>query len=85
MKAARIEIVTLVIPERLFVHVTEDVLRGYGNVGSVQAALQQAPEVLHSIGVDVAFHVLDSNAPDLASLVPGVGLEPTLSLRRKGF
>ncbi len=49
----------IVEPERLFVQIAEQTERLDADVGSMKTALQQTPEVLHTIGVDVAVHVFD--------------------------
>ena len=41
--------------KRLFVNVSEQMEGRNGNVGAGETALQQAPEVFHAVGVDVAF------------------------------
>ena len=58
-KAFRIRKVPGVVAESLFVNVTEEMERLDADVGSMQATLQEAPEVLHRVGVDVSIDVLD--------------------------
>ena len=48
-----------VVPERLFVKIAEQVKRLNADVGAVQLALYQTPEVLHRIGVDGAPRVFN--------------------------
>jgi hypothetical protein len=48
----------IVEPERLLVYACVKVKLFDGNVGSAQGPLQQAPEVLDAVSVDVAPHVL---------------------------
>jgi|HubBroStandDraft_1064217.scaffolds.fasta_scaffold22605_3 hypothetical protein len=69
---------TKVIPERLFVQVPKQVERLYADIGSMQSALQQTPEVLHRVRVDVAVHVLNS-VVDNGVLV--VVLQPVVRLQ----
>src|SRR5258708_6840960 len=59
----------VVIPERLFVDVAEQVEGLDGNVGTVKAALQQTPEVLHGVGVNVPVHVLNGVIDDRVLVV----------------
>jgi len=49
---------TEVIPETLFVQVPEQMERLDADVSPVQSALQETPEVLHRVRVNVAVHVL---------------------------
>jgi hypothetical protein len=42
----------VVVAERLFIKITEQVKRFHAHVGTVQSALQRAPEVLHCVGVN---------------------------------
>ena len=55
---AEIRQVALVEGEHALVEVAEQVERFDADVGSVQAALQEAPEVFDSVGVDAAVDVL---------------------------
>ena len=48
----------VVIPEALFIQVPEQMERLNADVGPVESTLQQAPEVLHGVRVDVAIHIL---------------------------
>src|ERR1700683_2234745 len=47
----------MVVAERLFVHVTKQMKRLDRYICSIQAALQQGPEVFNAVGVDVIFYV----------------------------
>ena len=47
----------IVVAERLFVNVPEQVKRLDAHVGAFQSALEQAPEVLHSVGMDLPVHI----------------------------
>ena len=53
-----VRILAVVVPERLFVQVPEQVKRFHAHVRAVQAALEQAPEVLQAVRVDIAANVL---------------------------
>lgn len=46
------------IPKRLLIDVPEQVERVHTHIGTVQAVLQQEPEILHSVGIDVSANVL---------------------------
>jgi len=47
----------IVEAESLFVNIAEQVIRFHRNVGSVDTTLQQAPEVLHAVGVNLPVNV----------------------------
>jgi len=49
----------VVIAERLFIDVAEQVEWFDADIRAVQAAFEQAPEVLHGVGVNVLVHVLN--------------------------
>jgi len=49
--------VAMIVAERLFIDVTEQVERLDADICSVNAALQKTPEVLQAVGVNVALHV----------------------------
>ena len=52
--------------------------RLHADVRAVQAAFQEAPEVLHRVGVDVAVHVLDGMVDDGVLVIvfkPIIGLQ----------
>lgn len=49
----------VVKPERLLVQIPKQVEGFDANIGSVQAALQETPVVLHCVGMHVAVHVFD--------------------------
>ena len=50
-------VLTVIEAEHLFVNVAEQVERFDGNIGSIDAALQETPEVLKAVGMHVAIHV----------------------------
>src|ERR1700730_13438356 len=54
-----IHVLTVVVTKRLFVKVAEQVERLHADVGAVQTALEQAPEVFHGVGVDVPIDILN--------------------------
>jgi len=58
-KTLRVSGLPVVIAESLFVKVAKQVERFNANVGAVQAPLQETPEVLHGVRVDVPVHILD--------------------------
>src|SRR5882672_812334 len=67
--AVAVRIAPLVVAEHLLVNVPMQVERVHGNVGAAQPALQETPEILQSVGVDVAFDValgLVDDAVDVA-------------------
>jgi hypothetical protein len=57
-KALRVRGLTVVVPESLFVQVTEQVEGFHADVGALEAALQQRPEILHRVRVNVAVDIL---------------------------
>jgi hypothetical protein len=48
-------VLTVVVAEYLFINVAKEMKRTDCNIGSIQATLQEAPEVLHTVCVDVTF------------------------------
>src|ERR1039458_4360790 len=61
--------VAIVESERLLIDVAEQVERFHADVGPVQAALQETPEILHAIGVDISIHVLNRVVDDSVLIV----------------
>ena len=61
--ASVIKVLAVVVAEHLFVKVTEQMKRLYADIGSIQTALEKAPEILDALSVyaafDIAFHVVD--------------------------
>ena len=47
-----------VVPEHLFVQIPEEMKRLHADIGTFQLALEQAPEVFHTVGVDLPVNVL---------------------------
>ena len=56
-KRAKSVSLRLIKPERLLVKVAEQMERFNGHVGALKGALQQAPEVLQPVGVDLPINV----------------------------
>jgi len=54
-----VHILASVISECLFVYIAEEMERFNRDIGTVQATLQEAPEVLHRIGVNVSIRILN--------------------------
>src|ERR1700685_399433 len=54
---AVVRVSPVVIAEYLFIHVAEQMKRFYAHVGAAQAALEQAPEVLQPVQVELTVHV----------------------------
>ena len=54
----------IVVSERLFVQVPEQVERFNRNIGSFQAALQETLEVLHGVGMNIPVYVFDRVVDD---------------------
>lgn len=52
-------IAAIVEAERLFVNVTEQVERLHADISSIESALEQAPKILHAVGVNLALNVFD--------------------------
>jgi hypothetical protein len=70
--------IPVVKTKSLLVDVAEQMERLHADVGSMQAALQEAPEVLHAIGVNVAVYVFHGVIDDGMLIVrfqPIVGLQ----------
>jgi hypothetical protein len=59
----------IVEAKRLFVNIAEQVEGFHTHVGTAQGALEQAPEVLHAVGVDVAVHVLGKMVHHVVSVL----------------
>ena len=49
-----VHVFPVVVAETLLIQIPEQVEGLHGNVGSVQAALEQRPEILQAVGVDIA-------------------------------
>jgi hypothetical protein len=52
-------LLALVVAEYLLVQIAEQVKRFHAHVGSFESAFEQAPEVLHPVGMDAPVHVSD--------------------------
>lgn len=76
-----------VVPEYLFVEVTEKMERLNANVGALQSALQKRPEVFESVGmhlpVNVAFRVVN-HIVSVVTDKPFVGLQSVSEKRGHG-
>jgi hypothetical protein len=68
-EAFRVRGLAVVVPERLFVQVAEQVEGLHADVGAVQPALQEAPEVFHRVRVNVAVDVLNCVVDDFMAIV----------------
>ena len=47
-----------VIPENLLIQIPEEMERLHADIGAFQLALEQAPEVFHSVGMNLSINVL---------------------------
>ena len=56
-EALQVVHIPIVVTERLFIDVTEQMKRFNRNVSSVEGSLQETPEVLKTVGVNVTVHV----------------------------
>src|SRR5258708_18033835 len=52
-----VNVLTIVIPNHMFIYIAKQMKRLYGNVGSTKAALKQRPEVLHAINVNLSANI----------------------------
>jgi hypothetical protein len=74
----RVGLLAVVEPVDLLIEVAIKMERFDGHVGAFQGALQQAPEVLHAVGVDLSFRVRLGMIDDIVDVVgrqPVVGLQ----------
>src|SRR5437773_12535417 len=60
----------IVVAKRLFVKVAEQVKRLNTDVGSMKGTLQEAPEILHRVGMNRAVHVLNGMVNNLVGILP---------------
>src|ERR1035437_1193333 len=60
----RVRKVPSVVAESLFIDIAEQVERLNADVRAMQTALQETPEILHGVGVDVPIHVFDGVVDD---------------------
>jgi len=63
------QVFAIVVPERLFVKVTEKMKRFHAHIRARDAALEQRPEILKAIGVYAAIHVLNCMIYNLVRVV----------------
>src|SRR5436309_5253789 len=52
-------IMAIIVTKRLFVDVPEQVKRLHADIRSVKPALQETPEILHRVGMDIPSHVFN--------------------------
>src|SRR5437016_4984279 len=64
-----VAVLTIVEAKSLFVQISEQVEWFHADVGSVQTALEQAPEVLHRVRMNVAANVLDGMVNHLMGVI----------------
>ena len=72
----------MVVAECLLINISEQVEGLGANVGASETALQQGPEVLHPVGVDVATDVLFSVVDDLVGVL---GSQPVVAFQFIGI
>lgn len=65
----RIGGLSIVVAKGLLIEIAEQVKRLHADVGAVQTALKQTPEVLHRVRVDIAVNVLDGVIDDRMAVV----------------
>jgi hypothetical protein len=65
VESLRVSHLPIVESERLLIDVAEQMERFHADVSSVQLALNETPEVLHAVSVNVAIRVLDGMINDL--------------------
>ncbi len=71
-------VLPLVVAERLFVEIAEEMERFNANVGAFQAALQKGPEVLDPVGMHIPAHVLFGVIHELMNVIlieSGIGCQ----------
>ena len=66
-----IHVLPIVVAESLFVEVAKQVERLDRNVGPADSAFKKTPEVLQSVGVNVAVNVSDGMVNDLMGIIGG--------------
>src|SRR5580704_13075922 len=64
-----IVVFALIEPESLFVEIPAEVERFYGDIGALDRALQERPEILDAVGVNVSFDIGDSMIDDVALVI----------------
>ena len=80
-KAALIvQCLAVVVPERLLIEVTKQMEWFDAHISTVDATLQQRPEVFKAVGVDATVDVFDGMIDDLVCILPGQTL-----IREKGI
>jgi hypothetical protein len=77
-----VHVFTVVVAESLFVQIAEKMEWFDRNVGAANAALQERPEILKGVGVDVAIHVGYGVVNDLMRIL---AFEPIVGKQRIGI
>ena len=72
----------IVVPEHLLIQVAEEMERFHANVGSFESALEQAPEVFESVGVNLPVNIRLGMVNDL---VRESGLQVLVGHERVGI
>ena len=67
---AIVKVFPVVIPEHLLVKIAVKMERLNADVGSVKPALQEAPEVFESVGMDFPLYIGDRVIDDLVGILP---------------
>jgi hypothetical protein len=83
-----VHVLAVVVPERLLIEVAKQMERFDAHISTVDAALQQRPEVFKAVGVDAPVDVLDSVIDDRMGILAsqsligekGIGVESSTSL-----
>jgi len=78
-EAFRITQLASVVTKTLFVQITKQVERFHADIGAVKLALHQAPEVFHSIRMNIAANVLYGVIHDRVLIFP---IQPVVRLQR---
>lgn len=65
-----VEVLPVVVPEGLLVKVAEEMKGFNAHIRSIDSALQQAPEVFETVGMNPTIDVLDSMVHNLVSVLP---------------
>src|SRR5882762_6134385 len=50
-------LLAIVVAERLLIQITEEMKWFHAHIGALESAFEQAPEVLHPVGVDFSVHI----------------------------
>ena len=71
VESAGVIALAVIEAERLLIEVTEEMERFYTHIGSRDAPLEEAPEVLKAIGMHPAIDILDGVIHNLVRVVAG--------------